>query len=142
MKKQRKKKMTGWIITFVVLAVLGIAGGVGWFYLSREHREAANLPLNVIDFSSLNDGTYQGVYEGGMYKWRTNECEVIVSGGQVTDISLISSKDTAQLDGKLEMLYDRVIESQSLQVDTVSGATLTSKSYLQAIENALINAQN
>jgi uncharacterized protein with FMN-binding domain len=40
------------------------------------------------------------------------------------------------------MLYDRVIESQSLQADTVSGATLTSNSYLQAIENALVNAQN
>ncbi len=39
MKKQRKKKMIGWIITFIVLAVLGIAGGVGWFYLSREHRK-------------------------------------------------------------------------------------------------------
>ncbi len=134
--------MIGWIITFIVLAVLGIAGGVGWFYLSREHREAANLPLNAIDFSSLNDGTYQGVYEGGMYKWRVNECEVIVSGGRVTDINLISSLDTAHLDGKLEMLNDRVIESQSLQVDTISGATLSSKAYLQAVENALLTAQN
>ena len=78
----------------------GISGGIGWFYISREHCEAANLPLNAIDFSSLIDGMYQGEYEGGMYKWRTNECEVIVSGGRVTDINLISSKDTAQLDGK------------------------------------------
>jgi uncharacterized protein with FMN-binding domain len=124
------------------LAVLAAAGGLGWFYISREHREAANLPLNAIDFSSLNGGTYQGEVEGGMYKWRTNACEVIVSNGQVMDINLISSKDTEQLDGQLEMLYDRVIESQSLQADTVSGATLTSNSYLQAIENALVNAQN
>jgi uncharacterized protein with FMN-binding domain len=29
-----------------------------------------------------------------------------------------------------------------LQVDTISGATLTSKAYLQCIENALIQAQH
>ncbi len=40
------------------------------------------------------------------------------------------------------MLNDRVIESQSLQVDTISGATLSSKAYLQAVENALLTAQN
>jgi uncharacterized protein with FMN-binding domain len=39
------------------------------------------------------------------------------------------------------MLYDRVIESQSLQVDTISGATLTCKARLKAVENALIKAQ-
>jgi uncharacterized protein with FMN-binding domain len=39
------------------------------------------------------------------------------------------------------MLYDRVIQAQSLQVDTLSGATLTSKAWLQAVENALIPAQ-
>jgi uncharacterized protein with FMN-binding domain len=39
------------------------------------------------------------------------------------------------------MLYSRVIAQQSLQVDTISGATLTSKAYLQAVENALVQAQ-
>jgi uncharacterized protein with FMN-binding domain len=39
------------------------------------------------------------------------------------------------------MLYERVIQSQSLQVDTISGATLTSKAYLQCVENALLQAQ-
>jgi uncharacterized protein with FMN-binding domain len=39
------------------------------------------------------------------------------------------------------MLYDRVIAAQSLQVDTISGATLTSKGWLQCVENALVQAQ-
>ena len=38
-------------------------------------------------------------------------------------------------------LYNRVIAAQSLQVDTVSGATLTGKAYLQCVENALLPAQ-
>jgi uncharacterized protein with FMN-binding domain len=35
----------------------------------------------------------------------------------------------------------RISKDQSLQFDTFSGATLTSKAYLQAVENALFQAQ-
>jgi uncharacterized protein with FMN-binding domain len=134
--------MNGWVIALVVVAALATAGGVGWSSLSREHKEARSLPLNAVDFSKLNDGTYQGAYEGGMYKWRANECQVTVSSGRVTDIQLVGSKDPGGENTDYEMLYDRVIGAQSLQVDTISGATLTSKAYLQCVENALIQAQH
>jgi uncharacterized protein with FMN-binding domain len=134
--------MNGWVIALVVVAALATAGGVGWSSLSREHKEARSLPLNAVDFSKLNDGTYQGVYEGGMYKWRANECQVTVSSGRVTDVQLVGSKDPGGENTDYGMLYDRVIEAQSLQVDTISGATLTSKAYLQCVENALIQAQH
>lgn len=38
-------------------------------------------------------------------------------------------------------LFRHVIESQSLQVDVISGATLTSKAHLKALENALEQAK-
>jgi uncharacterized protein with FMN-binding domain len=65
-----------------------------------------------------------------------------VSSGRVTDIQLVGSSDPGSKNTQHEALYDRVIEAQSLQVDTISGATLTSKAYLQAVENALIQAQH
>jgi uncharacterized protein with FMN-binding domain len=134
--------MIGWIIAGTIVAGLGVAGGIGWSKLSKEHREAGSLPLDAVDFRKLNDGTYRGIHEGGMYKWRANECQVTVSSGQVTDIQLIGSSDPGGKNTQHEALYDRVIEAQSLQVDTISGATLTSKAYLQAVENALIQAQH
>ncbi len=133
--------MTGWLIALAVVAALGIAGGIGWLNLSKEHHEARSLPLNAVDFSKLNDGTYHGAYAGGMYKWRANECDVTVTGGQVTDIQLAGSQDPGAENADHEMLYERVIQAQSLQVDTISGATLTSKGWLQCVENALIQAQ-
>ena len=133
--------MIGWVIALSVVAILGVAGGIGWSRLSKEHREARSLPLNAVNFSKLNDGTYHGAYAGGMYKWRANECQVTVSSGKVTDIQLVGSKDPGGKNTQHEALYDRVIEAQSLQVDTISGATLTSKAYLQAVENALVRAQ-
>jgi uncharacterized protein with FMN-binding domain len=134
--------MSGWIIALIVLAVLAVAGGFGWSRLSKEHQEARSLPLNAVDFGKLNDGAYHGAYEGGMYKWRANECQVTVSSGKVTDIQLTGSSDPGGKNTQHQMLYDRVIQAQSLQVDTISGATLTSKAYLQAVENALVQAQH
>jgi len=133
--------MIGLWIALAVVAVLGGAGGIGWSRLMKEHREARSLPLNAVDFGKLGDGNYHGLYEGGMYKWRRNECDVTVMGGRVTGIQLVASKDPGRENTQVGPLYDRVIQAQSLQVDTISGATLTSKAYLQAVENALLQAQ-
>jgi uncharacterized protein with FMN-binding domain len=141
MRRKGKSKMKVLIIVLIILIILGIGGAIGWLFVSKEHREARNLPLNAVDFTKLKDGTYTGEYEGGMYKWRANKVQVTVSSGKVTDIELISPSDPSKNGVPPEELYNRVIESQSLQVDAISGATLTSKAYLQAVENALINTQ-
>ena len=66
-----------------------------------------------------------------------------MAGGKATGIELLESKEDPERDGTYwGTLYERVIAAQSLQVDTVSGATLTSKAYLQCVENALVEAQH
>lgn len=142
-KPKKKGVAKGCLIVPLVLVVTAVGGsGIGWAQLSKEHREARSLPLNVVDFSRLNDGAYHGAYTGGMYKWRANECDVTVTNGKVTGIQLAGSEDPGAENTDTEMLYERVIAAQSLQVDTISGATLTSKAYLQCVENALIPAQH
>lgn len=107
--------------------------------LSQEHAEARAVELMVIDFTKLQDGEFEGYYEGGMYKWRENECLVKINTGMVTNIDLVSSEAeyTAEF---LDTLYNRVIKQQTLQVDAVSGSTLDSKACLKAIEDALLKA--
>ncbi len=145
MKGKGKRKLNGWIIALIVVAFLaavgGIIGWVGWSRLQKEHEEARSIPLDAVDFNKLNDGTYHGAYAGGMYAWRVNECDVTVTNGEVIDIRLAATQDPAAENMDPEMLYDRVIKAQSLQVDTISGATLTSKAYLKCVENALLQAQ-
>jgi uncharacterized protein with FMN-binding domain len=142
-KPKRKGIPKGCLIVPLVMVVTAVgAGGIGWSKLSKEHQEARSLPLNAIDFSRLNDGAYHGSYAGGMYKWRANECDVTVANGKVTGIQLAGSEYPGAENTDTEMLYERVIAAQSLQVDTISGATLTSKAYLQCVENALIPAQH
>ncbi len=113
--------------------------------LNNEHDEARNLPLAEIDFSKLSSGKYRGYYAGGMCGWRENECKVTVDSitgdsSRVTEIELVwSAEDPTQ--SFLQELYNRVIEKQSLQVDVISGATLTSKAHLKAIEDALLKSE-
>jgi len=138
MNRRRKGKMIGWSITLFIIACLGIGGAISWSKLMKEHKEASSLPISQIDFSKIDDGVYEGFYEGGMYKWRANKVQVTVNSGKVSKIILLNSTDPANKNTNHITLYDRVIQAQSLQVDTISGATLTSKAYLKAIENALL----
>lgn len=135
-----KKKMTGWYIFIGILLVGGIFAARGWANLTKEHKEAMNVSLEGVDFGKLKDGTYTGSYEGGMYHWRTNEVQVTVAGGKVSDIRLLSSKASYKEDFKTK-LYGSVIKEQTLLVDGVSGATLDSKACLKAVEAALKKAR-
>ena len=137
MRKKEKGRMGGFIFFMVIVVILGTGGFVGYSFLAKEHQEARSLPLDKVDFANLNDGTYVGDYSGGMYRWRENSVEVVVSSGEVVKIDLLKNKENRPAEFTNE-LFDRVIVAQSLHIDTISGATLTSKAYLQGVENALV----
>lgn len=140
-KKGRKRNMTGWIIALVVVALVALGGYIGWTSVNREHTEAANLPLRQGSFGKLHDGIYTGDYAGGMYKWRVNSVQIDVQDGKVANIQLDNTKDPGAKNTDASTLYQRVIAAQSLDVDVISGATLTSKAYLKAVEDAVSKAQ-
>jgi len=139
MKRKGKLKMfLNILLGLVIISGLGLGGAL--VFTAGERREAQNLPIAAVDFRKLNDGAYIGKYEGGMKKLRANEVEITVASGKLTGIKILQHKEnqTAEF---TDRLYQRVLEAQSLQVDTISGATLTSKAYLKSVEDALIKAQ-
>lgn len=140
-KKGRKRSMTGLIIALAVIVLATLGGYIACTSVNREHAEAASLPLRQGNFGQLRDGTYTGEYAGGMYKWRVNTVQIDVQDGKVANIQLKSSKDPAAKNIDANTLYQRVIDAQSLDVDVLSGATLTSKAYLKAVEDAVSKAE-
>ena len=96
-------------------------------------------PTPQVEFSGavLADGVYQGSAEG--YK-STITVEVTVEQGQVSAISVLEQNDTPNFYANAATIPDTVVETQSLQVDAVTGATYSSAGLLNAIENALSGA--
>lgn len=136
MKRRGKFKMIVLIVVVVILLGLGAA----IIFTAGERKEGRNLPIAIIDFNKLKDGKYIGEYAGGMKKLRANKVQVTVSSGKVTEIELLEAKNKPS-NKLMEELYGRVIKAQTLQVDTISGATITSKALLKSVEDALLKAQ-
>ncbi len=135
-----------WIVISIIgLIALGIGGAIISTGPGRTELQA--MRIKTMDFENLRDGVYQGAYHGTKDSFRDAGVEVTVASGAVTQIKvtegvLSNEKQTTEIRGGLTInsLFDKVIKSQSLQVDVISGATLTSNAHLKAVENALEQA--
>ena len=85
-------------------------------------------------------GVY-GVYEGEAPGFRgTIRVRVGLTNGAITEITVIESREDSAVGGAaIEELTDLVLFYNSTEVDAVSGATETSRGFLTAIENAIMN---
>ena len=126
-----KKRVLKVILIIIILLIAIVAAGS--FYLSRGLNEGVKLQVSSIDVSSKKDGTYEGTYNGG--RW-TNTVAVTVKGGKITDIKILKDVTFAKSDVTSSVIKD-VLKAQNTTVDAVTGATVTSKAYLKAIENAI-----
>ena len=82
----------------------------------------------------LEDGVYEGTGPGfaGPIK-----VAVTIKDHTITAIEILSKSDDAAFFTRAKAMIDRILEKQSLDVDTVSGATYSSRGILRAVKNAL-----
>lgn len=67
--------------------------------------------------------------------------EITVNGGQLTNVRVIRSDETIGLGSVAgPMMAQKILESQNLDVDTVSGATMSSMAVRNAVSDAITNA--
>jgi uncharacterized protein with FMN-binding domain len=90
------------------------------------------LVVSDISPTAVKDGSYEGEQ---MNKPITAKVEVVVKDGAITAIKLL--KHSHGPGHAADAIIDRVIAAQSLKVDAVSGASLSSKVILKAIETAI-----
>lgn len=147
-KVKRKGKRKMWIIILIILGVFGAVCVGGILATGPGRREIKELTFTDVNFNKLRDGTYLGEYIGKKDHFRDTKLQVIISSGRISDIKILKGaidKDgkPAELTGGLSMkdLFDNVKKSQSFEVDTISGATLSSKAHLKALEAALKQAE-
>lgn len=88
--------------------------------------------------ADFEDGSYEGAGIGFGGEIRV---EVVVEEGEITEISLLEAKgeDAAYLT-TAESILDDILKAQSVDVDTVSGATFSSTGIRDAVSDALEQA--
>ena len=92
-------------------------------------------PSGGFDLSTVSDGTYEGTGTGFR---GTTKVSVVVENGAITDITVNSYEDDSEFFTRAEGVVIReIIDSQSLDVQAVSGATFSSNSIIEAVSNAL-----
>lgn len=85
------------------------------------------------------DGIYEGIGNGFRPGLKVS---VTVKNGKISDIQIVSSNETPRYsDQATSIVPDEIIKSQSANVDAVSGATRTSDGIIEAVQNALSQAQ-
>jgi polyferredoxin len=92
-------------------------------------------PIEAPTAFEYTDGTYTGTGSG--YRG-TTAVNVVVSGGKITSITVESTDDDRQFMSRAKSdIIDAIIQTQGIEVKTVSGATFSSNGILEAIANAL-----
>ncbi|HQK53981.1 MAG TPA: 4Fe-4S binding protein, partial [Sedimentibacter sp.] len=92
-----------------------------------------------IVLGSLKDGTYLGEAKGFAGKIIT---EVYVTEGRISDIKVIKHQESKGWYEEVYMTLPReIISKQRLNVDAISGATKTSKGFIESVEDAIKKAQ-
>lgn len=119
------KKIVKWV-GIVFLAFIALIAAVA--FLGKGQTE--QITIQNVDLQQVSDGTYIGTYSAFRF---TNIVEVTVENHTITNIEVLKT----QREDLSCKLAEEVISQQNPAVDTVSAATLDTKAFLKAIENAL-----
>ena len=93
--------------------------------------------------AQYKDGTYKGSVENAYYG--NVQVSAVISGGKITDVKFLQypnshSTSVAINQQAMPYLQQETIQSQSANVQIISGATFTSQAFIQSLSNALSQA--
>lgn len=123
--KGKWKKAVSYLITIAVTICVCFATAA--FVLRPQ-----TLSIGKVDLNTVADGEYIGVCQN---KILFAVVKVEIQDHKITDIEVVEHKASYMEQAK--QIAGAVSSAQSLDVDAITGATLTSDTVLKAIENAL-----
>ena len=126
------KRTLSLLLAFVMVLGLAACGG----NTAQETTAAATAASE--EAGIYTPGTYTGTAAG---KNGDVKVEVTFSANAIDSVKVVEHSETAGIsDGAIENIPTAIVENQSLAVDTVSGATITSEAILNAVADAVVQA--
>lgn len=109
-------------------------------FTSNAVRNAGKAAQGTQESAAVQDGVYT-VTTPAYSVTSQMTLEVTFEGGRLTDIKTIESGSTAPIYATVEeRLFPRLLESQSLEVDAITGATVSSNAVKSALTQAIAQA--
>jgi uncharacterized protein with FMN-binding domain len=129
-----KRWMKALLIMIGIIAVIAIGGSLAVKSIEQSMSDLLETEVPDVNLAMVPDGTYRGEYDAFAVKVIVR---VIVQGGVVSDIVLEEHRNGQGSSG--EQIMANILEDQSLEIDTIAGATYSSKAILLAVADALIH---
>ncbi len=127
----------GIVIALAVVVLLIVLRPFARDYMDliNYNREIESLKIESPEIQNIGDGEYPGEYKVYAIEARV---QVRVLSGEIVSIDLEHEHERGY---NAEEITARVIQEQSLEIDTVTGATHSSKVILKAIARALCTSE-
>lgn len=123
-----------------MIACVLLIAALSYFFILKPRLMAyeyiRGMTIAAIDIKKISNGIYNGEF---VYSDVECAVRVKISDGKIENIEIVknASNDLAK---KAEKICGRVVGTQSLQVESITGASTTSKAILKSLENALLKA--
>ncbi|WP_138206929.1 FMN-binding protein [Haloimpatiens lingqiaonensis] len=160
-----RKKLKSWIVFhrlltlgFLITLALHILSVKGFLFNSDKGKFHRNNTVNIseeysdkdnsnINSTNSNTGTAKGQYKDGVYQGVGNgyrrdlTVEVTIKNGKISRVDIVSDNETPKFSRiPFETIPEEIVNAQSTEVDLVSGATMTSRGVIEAVNDALSKA--
>lgn len=127
-KRQIKQKT----IVMILVPLIAISIGISTINFMNLNK-IRNMPIKNIDLTKVSDGIYKGDAHAGNYTYKVR---VTVEDHKIVNIEGVDNRKSPYVT-YAEGVFTKIIKQQKVDVDTITGATTTSKAFMKAVESAL-----
>lgn len=121
---------------YITILIIGIITRIFFYMLKSVDKMAEDMPVENIDVTRIADGKYEGEAHLDPVMVIT---EVTVKDGKIEDI-YIKEHRRGYGEKAEKTVVEEILNTQKMNVDVVSGATISSKAIMKSVENALKTA--
>lgn len=89
------------------------------------------------DSGSSSDSTQAVAGSEESTRWGTVQVRAVFTNGELTDIQIVQAPNDGPTNRALPTLKTEALQAKSADIDTVSGATMTSEAYLRSLQAAI-----
>ncbi|MFI5609424.1 FMN-binding protein [Amycolatopsis sp. NPDC051903] len=122
----------------IFVVALSIAGFVAVWRFDPAPATSAPAPaVSSAPSASASSGAVTTRGSAEATEFGTVQVQVSFDGSRITDVTLVQQPDSGRGVDAIPLLREEALQAQSANIDTVSGATQTSESYIKSLQAAL-----